>query len=103
MLGHRDAARVAADRGFLELGFDSLTAIDLRNTLGAATGLRLTNTLIFDHPNPAALADHLRDQLLPAPAAAVPDPVAELRTASTEEIFAFIDRNLGRQQVGGAA
>ncbi|MFE3022418.1 SDR family NAD(P)-dependent oxidoreductase [Streptomyces sp. NPDC059256] len=64
VLGHDDAERVPVDRGFTELGFDSLTAVDLRNRLSTETGQRLPATLVFDYPNPQTLAEHLGDRLL---------------------------------------
>ncbi|UED88699.1 SDR family NAD(P)-dependent oxidoreductase [Streptomyces profundus] len=65
-LGHESADRIEPDRGFLESGFDSLTAVELRNRLGTISGLRLPTTLIFDYPTPTALARHLAEGLAPA-------------------------------------
>ncbi|MFD5512001.1 beta-ketoacyl synthase N-terminal-like domain-containing protein [Streptomyces sp. NPDC127051] len=68
ILGHSTTAEVGPERAFNELGFDSLTALELRNQLTTATGLRLTPTLVFDHPNAQAVAEHL-DTLLAGSAA----------------------------------
>ncbi|MGA2165857.1 MAG: type I polyketide synthase, partial [Solirubrobacteraceae bacterium] len=59
VIGHSDAQALAPRRPFKDLGFDSLAGVQLSDRLASASGLRLPPTLIFDHPTPKALADHL--------------------------------------------
>jgi acyl transferase domain-containing protein len=140
VLGHGSADDVESERGFLELGMTSLTAVELRNRLAADLGLRLPITLIFDHPTPIALVRHVRteigtdadevpllaelEKLETALSGSEPDAVTrallvkrlsalqwrleavggqkaeedseELAAVSDDEMFAFIDKELGR-------
>ncbi|XCM79316.1 type I polyketide synthase [Kitasatospora sp. HUAS MG31] len=82
VLGHSGADQVDPGRRFLELGFDSLTALALRNQLNAATGLRLATSLIFDQPSPALLAAHLRERLADRADRHTSDPTATESTST---------------------
>ncbi|MFD9720098.1 SDR family NAD(P)-dependent oxidoreductase [Streptomyces sp. NPDC059076] len=85
VLGHASVEAVGAAQAFRDLGFDSLTAVELRNRLGTATGLRLPASLLFDHPNPHALAEHLGAELPRTSAGGTPE-------ATTPSLLAEIDR-----------
>ncbi|MET7906062.1 acyltransferase domain-containing protein [Streptomyces sp. NPDC005355] len=78
VLGHATPEDVDPDRSFVELGFESLTALQLRNRLRESTGLSLPATLVFDHPTVNALAGHLAERLAQAPGEPSGNPLTGL-------------------------
>ncbi|WP_345702242.1 type I polyketide synthase, partial [Streptomyces avermitilis] len=91
VLGHTTPDTIPPDRAFRDLGFDSLTAVELRNRLSRTTGLRLPTTLAFDHPNPTTLTHHLHTQLLGSDStASIPAPRAAAVPADQDEPVAII-------------
>nr|WP_239335129.1 type I polyketide synthase [Frankia sp. CiP3] len=119
VLGHDDATEIGPDRAFRELGLTSLTAVDLRNRLNAASGLQLPATLVFDYPTPTAIAEYLRSQLALDAEASVPSPLTALdqleaslaagsgdeadRGAAIARLRALIDRWEGSGNNGSAS
>ncbi|WP_330336144.1 type I polyketide synthase [Streptomyces sp. NBC_00557] len=90
VLGHSSADAIDAAYAFKELGFDSVSAVELRNRLTARTGLKITTTVVFDHPTPLALAQHLRHLALggdeaPRDAAALEPARSVPRDAATDD------------------
>ncbi|MFC8042055.1 type I polyketide synthase [Nocardia sp. NPDC057353] len=78
VVGEPDTESIGADRAFRDLGFDSLTLVELRATLIEITGLELATTVALDHPTPAAVTAHLLG-LVRAEDTAEPEPAPRAR------------------------
>ncbi|MFH8371862.1 type I polyketide synthase, partial [Streptomyces sp. NPDC018031] len=91
VLGRTTAEAVGHDRAFKDIGFESMTAVELRNRLATATGLKLPATLVFDHPTPLVLAEHLRGEMrLTAEPAPTAPPAAAGASAAADEPIAIV-------------
>ncbi|MET9888584.1 beta-ketoacyl synthase N-terminal-like domain-containing protein, partial [Streptomyces sp. NPDC006430] len=85
VLGHESADAIEPDRAFQELGFDSLSAVELRNQLKAATGLRLPATLVFDYPNARAVARYIGEAVSGSTLGTDTRPATAVRSQADED------------------
>jgi NADPH:quinone reductase-like Zn-dependent oxidoreductase len=102
VLGHADPSTVDAERPFKEIGFDSLTAVELRNRVNGITGLKLAPTLVFDYPTPIVLAEHLRTALVSDDAAAPVPVLADLSRVAEALAGVAVDDEDVRARVDAA-
>ncbi|MFC9441074.1 SDR family NAD(P)-dependent oxidoreductase, partial [Nocardia sp. NPDC057030] len=96
VLGHASSDAVPADTPFMDLGFDSLGAIEFRNRLQSATGVQLSTTIVFDYPNAVELARYLGQEIAPAdnPAARILEQVDALAASCATVALAHTDRSV---------
>jgi polyketide synthase 12 len=117
VLGNSSPESIDPERAFQELGFDSLTAVEMRNRLKSATGLALSPTLIFDYPNCAALAGYMHQELIGTSEQSTPTaapgeadiqrvvgsiPVKRLRQAGVLELLLALATEDGNAQAAAA-
>ncbi|WUL56292.1 SDR family NAD(P)-dependent oxidoreductase [Amycolatopsis sp. NBC_00348] len=94
-------AGIGVAKAFRDAGFDSLTAVELRNRLTAATGVTLPATVVFDYPSPAVLAEHLHGELAGDAAPEAPSTTVAVRTAAADDPIAIV--GIGVKLPGGVA
>ncbi|MDX2938775.1 SDR family NAD(P)-dependent oxidoreductase [Streptomyces ipomoeae] len=92
VLGHSDASSLDAEQPFVELGIDSLSAVEIRNRLTGSTGLALSTMLVFDHPTVTAVCEFLLTALAEGTPAG--DPAAAREPVESAESFAAIYRRV---------
>jgi polyketide synthase 12 len=101
VLGHPSGGSVDADQAFTQLGFDSLTSVELCNRLSSRTGLRLPTTLVFSYPTPRELSGHLVGLLRPEPDLGADIEVGELievEELSDLDLEALVDMALDEKR-----
>uniref|UniRef100_UPI001CEC633D type I polyketide synthase n=1 Tax=Streptomyces aculeolatus TaxID=270689 RepID=UPI001CEC633D len=90
VLGHASGNAIQMDKPFKDLGFDSLIAVELRNQLSSATGMRLSATVVFDYPTPATLTEHLLSEAADDQPVELTPTTSPARTRTDDEPIAIV-------------